>query len=46
MMTGDIATGMPTEMVALRMPDMVGLAGDEARVGSHGESKDCAKMTQ
>ena len=46
MMTGDIATGMPTEMIALRMPDMVGLAGDEARVGSHGESKDYAKMTQ
>ena len=46
MMICYIATGMPTEMVALRMPDMVGLAGDEARVGSHGESKDCAKMTQ
>ena len=46
MMTGDIATGMPTEMIALRMPDMVGLAGDEERAGSHGESKDCAKMTQ
>ncbi len=46
MMTCYVATGMPTEMIALRMPDIVGLEGDEERVGSHGESKDYAKMTQ
>lgn len=46
MMICYIATGMPTEMITLRMPDMVGLAEDKERVGSHDESKDCAKMTQ